>query len=89
MTILSNHAVARARQRGLREQDIEFILRFGTDTGDGVILAVKDTQKIIFTAKRMIDMAERLKNARVVAHSGEVITVFHATRRQQHKLLHS
>jgi hypothetical protein len=88
MTALTGHAAARLRQRGLRDRDVDFILRHGTDTGDGAILAGKDVQRLIKDAKRIIDNAQRLKNKRVVALGGTVITVFHADRRQQHELLH-
>jgi hypothetical protein len=84
---LTNHAVVRARQRGLRKEDVDFILRVGTDIGDGVMLTVKDAQEIITEAKRIINRAERLKNVRVVAADGKVITAFHATRRQQRYFL--
>jgi len=88
MTAFTNHARGRIRQRGLRERDVEFILNYGTDTGDGVILAKKDAQRIIANAKRQIEAAERLVNKRVVADGEEIITVFHADRRQAHQLLH-
>jgi hypothetical protein len=88
VAVLTMHAEARLRQRGLRERDVEFILRFGTDHGDRVILSAQDVQRIIIEAKRMITMAERLRNKTVVANDGEIITVFHANRREQHRLLH-
>ena len=88
MIDFTNHARTRMRQRGLRDHDVELILTHGTDTGDGVILATKDAQRIINRAKRAIKMAERLQNKRVIADGDEVITVFHASRRQAHALLH-
>lgn len=89
MTALSKHALGRARQRGLHKSDIEFILRYGTDTKDGAILSRNDAEEIIAAAKKVIHLVERLKNKRVVSDGADVITVFHATRRQQHALLHS
>ena len=86
---LTRHAEARLRQRGLRERDVEFILRFGTDSGDRVILSAQDVQRIIMEAKRMIAMAERLVNKTIVATDGEIITIFHANQREQHRLLHA
>jgi hypothetical protein len=88
MTTLTKHALARVRQRGLRERDVDFILRFGTDTGDGVILSARDAQQVIAEAKRYIGLAERLKNKMVVDDGNVIITVLHTDRRQQHRLLH-
>jgi hypothetical protein len=64
MTAFTNHAYARIRQRGLRERDVEFIVNYGTDTGDDTILAKTDARRVIPNAKRTIRMAERLVNAR-------------------------
>jgi hypothetical protein len=88
MTAFTKHARVRIRQRGLREGDVEFILNHGTDTGDGAILADKDARRVIAEAKKQIDMAERLRNKRVVADGDEIITVFHADSHQAHELLH-
>ena len=85
---LTIHARARVRQRGRRDEDVDFVLRHGTDTGDGVLLTNKDVQRLVTSAKHLIDMAERLKGERVVADGEQVITVFRANRRQQHALLH-
>lgn len=89
MTTFTQHAAARIRQRGLREKDVEFILRHGTHAGNGVILAARDVQRIVAEAKRTIDMAARLKNKRVIADGDEVITAFHADPKQAHELLHA
>jgi hypothetical protein len=76
------------RQRSLREDDVEFILRHGTETDDGVLLTARDVQELVRGAKRLIETAERLRCKRVATRDGAIITAFHADRRQQHALLH-
>ena len=88
MTTFTKHGMARIRQRGLKESDVDFIMRNGTDTGDGYMVTEKDARNMIKKAKQLIAMAERLRNKRIVADGAEVLTAFHATRQQAHVLLH-
>lgn len=89
MATFTNHARTRIRQRGLRHADVEFVLQFGTETADGVILSNQDADCLVADAKRTIAMAERLRGQRIVADGDTIITVFRADRRQQHALLHA
>lgn len=51
----SRHADERMQQRGLRENDIKFILRFGTQIDNDVtLLSNKDTDREIRHRKREI-----------------------------------
>lgn len=89
MYTCTKHAHARIRQRGMREQDVEFILNHGTENGDRVFLSARDADALILKAKKMIAAAERLKNKMVVIRDGKVITAFTADRRQLHNVAHS
>ena len=89
MSKFTKHARSRMRQRGLREQDVEFIIQHGTETRDGFILSRKDAAAVECDAKRLIQLASRLTNKRVIADGDEVITIYHASKKQQHSLLHS
>ena len=41
---LTRHAEQRLRQRGLRECDLEFVLRHGSHLGDAIVLTNKDAE---------------------------------------------
>ncbi|RWD44088.1 hypothetical protein [Mesorhizobium sp.] len=84
---LSQHALVRMQQRGRRPTDIEFILQFGTDVNEGVLLTKKDVQDIQQAARRTIDLAQRLCGTVVPIADDTVKTVFKSTRRQQRLIL--
>lgn len=88
-SIVSGHAMARMRQRGIRSKDLEFVLAHGTPVKGGVILSAKDRAKVERDAKQAIKAAGRLANVFVAcADDGTVLTTFHATKQQIHRKLH-
>ncbi len=82
---LSKHAVQRMQQRGLRNQDIELVMRCGTPVNrDGILLRNKDIQREIAARKAEIQALERLNGVKVVvSKEGKIITVVHASREHQ------
>ena len=84
----SCHANERMRQRGLREDDIRFILRYGTQIDNAVILlSNKDTDREIRYRKREIQTFERLRNNKVVMANDTVVTCYHSIISDQKKTL--
>jgi len=84
---LTRHARCRVRQRGMRENDASFVVRHGTEAGNGYIFTQKDEEEIVRQAKSLMQTARRLRGKYIVCDGGDVITAFHATDRQQHRLL--
>ena len=85
----SNHAIARIQQRGLRNKDIEIVIRTGTTLDDqSIVLLNSDVDREIKKRKKEIEMLERLRSARVVLGECEtVITAYHTHRKIEKSLL--
>jgi len=88
MTTISSHGVARMQQRGLRHQDIDLLLAHGTCVGDRVVFSNKDAASRITQLKREIERCERLKGKCIVVRDDVVVTAFHATADQIHRVMH-
>ncbi len=84
---LTRHAERRIQQRGLRETDIALILQYGAEAGSGYMVRRKDVARLEQELKRLLSKLERLVGKLVVADGGTVITAYHATRRQQRRVL--
>jgi hypothetical protein len=83
---VTEHALKRLRQRGLRECDIAFVVRHGSVVGDGVYLRDKDAEEIIRQAKSSIALASRLRRTYVVLKSDRLITAYRPTRKTEKRL---
>jgi len=85
---LSQHARTRVQQRGFYENDPEIIYKIGTLVDDSMLLTNKDVDHAIREHKREIEILERLRGCRVVVgESGNVITIYNASRKTQKRLL--
>ena len=52
----SKHAQTRARQRGYRDSDIDFVIKHGTNVDDGSFLTDKDVQTRLVSLLRNADL---------------------------------
>ena len=78
---LSTHAEQRLQQRGLREEDIELLMQFGTRLDDHCFLMRnKDVQREIIRRKREIQALERLRGVKIVCDGDLVITAYRPAR---------
>lgn len=84
---LTKHAEVRMQQRGRRPKDIEFVLRHGTETPEGILLTRRDVDAIEQEARRVIALAHKLQNVFVPCVDGTVKTVFKASNAQQRRML--
>lgn len=80
---LTKHAAQRSRQRGLRVGDLQLIRDYGTETSSGYLLCRRDVERARAVAQRL----ERLEGKFLAADGDAAITVYHATERQQRRLL--
>lgn len=74
---VTQHADVRARQRGFRDEDVELILTYGTDTDEGAVLTAADARRGVEVLKRQIAAIERLTGAAVVTDGAQVVTLYH------------
>lgn len=77
---LTRHADTRCRQRGYKSDDLALIRRYGTDTGDGILLRRDDVEAAVRQHKREIAALERLAGTMVVLAGESVVTVQRARR---------
>ena len=90
MTILtmSNHAETRMRQRGLRNTDVELILRCASEIGEDVyFLSRKDVERETQRRKREIQALDRLCGQKVVVAEDTIVTCYHSRRNDQKRML--
>ena len=85
--IITQHALERLRQRGLKESDVEFIINNGTIRGTKAMLTNKDSEEIIRKAKKTISLTTRLAGKQITIDGDDVITVYHATPGQQRRFM--
>jgi hypothetical protein len=79
----TGYALIRARQRGIRQADIDLIVRYGTATSKGVIVTRQDFAHAEREAKHLISRLSHLVGKFAATDGEDVITVFHATKRQR------
>jgi len=85
---LSQHALARVRQRGLLEEDVRVIVETGTAVDDdSLYLLDQDVEREISKRKAEITALERLRGCRVVVIGETVVTVYRPSRRTEKQLL--
>ena len=85
----SNHAVARIQQRGMRDKDIEMVIKAGTALDDdSIVLLNSDVEREVNKRKKEIAVLERLRSVRVVLGVDDtVITAYKTDRKVEKSLL--
>jgi hypothetical protein len=85
---LTRHVERRLRQRGLRECDLEFVLRHGSHLGDAVVLTNKDAEAAIAEHRREIARLGRLRGTAVFTKESAVVTVFRPSDAKLRQMRH-
>jgi hypothetical protein len=83
----SKHAQARARQRGYRDSDIDFVMKHGTAVDDGSFLSDGDSHRAIEKLKQKIQKFSRLKGTVVIQRGDTVVTVYRPDKCRTKKLM--
>ena len=81
----TRHVLSRASQRGVRPADLDLILRYGTETPNGVILTRSDFAEIDRQHKKLIGRLSHLVDKFVVMRGGYMATVFQASKPQRRR----
>ena len=84
---ITSHAQQRLQQRGLNSEDLDLIVKHGTETTDGYILRRADVHAAEQTLKRLIERLYRLEGKFIVADGNDVITAYHPTKRKKQRIL--
>ena len=87
MSTLTITATPPMAQRSIQTKDAELIALIGTEVDDGYLLRQKDYQQVERTLKALLSRFRLLVGKRFVVGEGSIITAYHATRRQQRRLL--
>jgi hypothetical protein len=74
-------------QRGITLKDIELIALIGTEVEGGYFVRDKDYQEIERVLKNLLHWFERLVGKRSVVETGQVITVYHASKACERRVL--
>jgi hypothetical protein len=81
---LTDHASARCRQRGIRDVDVNLLMRVASPVGrDQYLLKDQDAALAIRQRKQEIQALERLRGCKFVVEADLIITCMHATRATQ------
>jgi len=85
---ISRHAGQRMQQRGIRKEDVNLILEWGTSVDDDVtLLREKDVDCAIRQREPGIDRLRRLCGTKVVYREGVIVTCYRATEKQAKRML--
>lgn len=84
---LTQHAVRRMSQRGIRCDDLDLAEFIGTAVEGGTIVLRRDAQAFEREAKKEIDRVWRLVGKRVVRNGDAIVTAYHAGRAKERWLL--
>ena len=84
---LTDHAAVRMAQRGIPLTDAEMITLIGTEVDDGYLVRARNCQQAEKVLKRLLERVRRLQAKRLVVVNGRIVTAFHASRRQERRLL--
>ena len=84
---LSDHAVERLAQRGIAISDVDLIMEIGSEVPDGYLVRAVDRRSIEQSVKRLLARVRRLEGKRLVVVDGCIVTGYHASARQERRLL--
>jgi hypothetical protein len=85
--LVTRHAAMRMAQRSIPLRDADLIAMVGTRVEGGYLVRERDCQVAEHFIRKVLERIRRLRGKRLVVADGQVVTAFHATRRQQRRLL--
>lgn len=86
-SLVTAHAGTRMVQRAISEDDLELITWIGTEVEGGYFVRKRDCQIVERQLKLFMDRLQRLQGKRVVIADGRIVTVYHARRTKEQRLL--
>jgi len=86
---VTQHAIQRMTQRGLKPDDLDLIMLIGTEVEGGYLVRSRDRQAAESELKRLLKQVRRLDGTRLVVESGTVVTAYRAGRKTERRLVRS
>lgn len=86
---LTTHAVTRMAQRAILPSDLEIILAFGSEVEDGILVRKKDVESAERALRNLLTRVQKIKGKRLVMVDGCLVTAYHASDREQLRLMRS
>lgn len=84
---LTSHAVTRMAQRAILPSDLDLILAFGSEVEGGLLVRKKDVEDAEIAIRGVLRRLQKIRGKRIVVSDGEVVTAYHATNSDQHRLM--
>ena len=85
--MLTEHAKVRTAQRAIKPEDCELIELIGTEVDDGYFVRAQDCQRVEKELKKLLERVRRIRGKRLVVANGRIVTAYHASSRQERRLL--
>ena len=86
---LTDHAIVRMAQRGIASRDIDLIMEVGTEVEGGYLVRKKDIETVERAMRSCLKRLQKIEGKRIVVADGTLVTAFHASDREQSRLLQS
>ena len=86
---MTTHAVTRMAQRAILPSDLEIILAFGSEVEGGILVRAKDVECAERALRNLLKRVQKVRGKRLVMADGCLVTAYHATDREQHRLMRS
>lgn len=86
---LTTHAVTRMAQRAILPSDLDIILAFGSEVEDGILVREKDIECAERALRNILKRLQKVRGKRLVMVDGSLVTAYHASDREQHRLMRS
>lgn len=84
---LTRHAIMRAAQRGIANDDLDLVMLIGTEVEDGYFVRNKDCEAMERQLRRLADRVRHLKGKYVVVADAQIVTVYQAGRTKEQRLM--
>jgi len=87
MSALTEHALIRMAQRGIKIEDAELIELVGSEVEDGFIVLDRDYRRLEVDVRKLLDAVRRVRGKRLVVAGGCVVTAYYPSKRRHRRLL--
>lgn len=84
---VTDHAVVRMAQRGIRTNDSDLIAMIGTEVDEGYLVTAHDCERLERELKQFLQRIRRIRGKRLVVVNGQIVTAYHPSRQHERRLL--
>jgi hypothetical protein len=84
---VTDHAAIRMAQRSVSMGDLELAALIGIEVDNGYLVLAKNCKRLEGDLKVLLNRVRRLEGKRLVSADGRIVTTYHASKRQERRLL--